>query len=111
MQEFRGTTAGFTADSGPGGGGQFQLVTRSGTNQWHGNANLYHRDNSTTANDWFNAEVGNRTPKLVQNQFGGALGGPIKHDKLFFFFNYLELSNLAGFDRASYCTATILYSR
>lgn len=90
VQEFRGTTAGFTADSGPGGGGQFQLVTRSGTNQWHGNANLYHRDNSTTANDWFNAEVGNRTPKLVQNQFGGSLGGPIKHDKAFFFFNYLN---------------------
>ena len=90
VQEFRGTTAGFTADSGPGGGGQFQLITRSGTNQWHGNANLYHRDNSTTANDWFNAEVGNRTPKLVQNQFGGSLGGPIKHDKAFFFFNYLN---------------------
>ncbi len=90
VQEFRGTTAGFTADSGPGGGGQFQLVTRSGTNNWHGNVNLYHRDNSTTANDWFNAEVGNRTPKLVRNQFGGSLGGPIKHDKLFFFFNYLN---------------------
>ncbi len=51
VQEFRGTTAGFTADSGPGGGGQFQLITRSGTNTWHGQVNEYHRDNSTTAND------------------------------------------------------------
>ena len=90
VQEFRGTTAGFTADSGPGGGGQFQLVTRSGTNHWHGNVNLYHRDNSTTANTWFNDEAGIRAPKLVQNQFGGSLGGPIKHDKLFFFFDYLN---------------------
>jgi hypothetical protein len=90
VQEFRGTVAGFTADSGPGGGGQFQLITRSGTNQWHGNVNLYHRDNSTTANDWFNSEIGAPQPKLVQNQFGGAVGGPIKHDKLFFFFNYLN---------------------
>jgi hypothetical protein len=90
VQEFRGTTAGFTADSGPGGGGQFQLITRGGTNEWHGNVNLYHRDNSTTANDWFNAEIGAPQPKLVQNQFGGAIGGPIKHDKLFFFFDYLN---------------------
>ena len=90
IQEFRGTTAGFTADSGPGGGGQFQLVTRSGTNQWHGNVNLYHRDNSTAANNWFNDEAGVGEPKLVQNQFGGALGGPIKHNKLFFFFDDLN---------------------
>ena len=88
VQEFRGTTGGFTPNSGPGGGGQFELVTRSGTNNWHGQANIYHRDNSTTANDWFNDLVGIRAPKLVQNQFGGSVGGPIKHDKMFFFFNY-----------------------
>jgi hypothetical protein len=88
VQEFRGTIGGFTPTSGPGGGGQFQLVTRSGSNEWHGQANLYHRDNSTTANDWFNNSVGLRAPKLVQNQFGGSFGGPIKHDKAFFFFDY-----------------------
>jgi hypothetical protein len=90
VQEFRGTTAGSTADSGPAGGGQFQLVTRSGTNQWHGNVNEYHRDNSTQANNWFNDNIGIRAAKLVQNQFGGSLGGPIKHDKAFFFFDYLN---------------------
>lgn len=90
VQEFRGTTAGFTADSGPGGGGQFQLVTRSGTNHWHGTINEYHRDNSTVANDWFNDEAGVPAPKLVRNQFGGSVGGPIKHDKLFFFFDDLN---------------------
>ena len=76
VQEFRGTTGGFTPNSGPGGGGQFQLVTRSGTNNWHGQANIYHRDNSTTANDWFNDLVGIGAPKLVQNQFGGSRGRP-----------------------------------
>ncbi len=90
VQEFRATTAGFTADSGPGGGGQFQLVTRSGTNQFHGEVNEYHRDNSTTANTWFNDEVGIRAPKLVRNQFGGRIGGPIKRGKLFFFFDDLN---------------------
>ena len=88
VQEFRGTTAGFTASSGPGGGGQFQLVTKSGTNHFHGDLNEYHRDNSTTANDWFNDLVGIRAPKLVRNQFGGAIGGPIKHDRAYFFFDY-----------------------
>jgi len=90
VQEFRGTVAGFTAVTGAGGGGQFQLVTKSGTNQWHGQANIYHRDNSTTANDWFNNLAKVRAPKLVQNQFGGSIGGPIKHDKAFFFFDYLN---------------------
>jgi hypothetical protein len=90
IQEFRGTTGGFTADNGPGGGGQFQLVTRSGSNDWHGNINEYHRDNSTTANNWFDANAGVPQPELVQNQFGGNVGGPILHDKLFFFFNFLD---------------------
>lgn len=90
VQEFRGTVAGFLTDSGQGGGGQFQMVTKSGTNHFHGNLYEYHRDNSTTANDWFNDNTLplTRQPKLVRNQFGGSLGGPIKHDKLFFFFNY-----------------------
>jgi Carboxypeptidase regulatory-like domain len=90
VQEFRGTTAGFTPNSGQGGGGQFQLVTKSGTNHFHGNINEYHRDNSTTANTWFNDNLSPvvRAPKLVRNQFGGNIGGPILHDKVFFFFNY-----------------------
>lgn len=90
IQEFRGTTGGFTADNGPGGGGQFQLVTRGGSNGWHGNINEYHRDNSTTANNWFDANAGVPQPQLVRNQFGGSVGGPIRHDKLFFFFNFLD---------------------
>ena len=90
IQEFRGTTAGFTTNSGLGGGGQFQLVTKSGSNSWHGNLNFYHQDSATRANNWFNnnAVPAVPKPKLVQNQFGGNVGGPIIHDRAFFFFNY-----------------------
>lgn len=88
LQEFKGTVGGFNPDSGPGGGGQFQLVTKSGTNSWHGDLNEYHRDRSTVANDWFNNNVGTPRVQLIRNQFGGALGGPIKRDKAFFFFDY-----------------------
>jgi hypothetical protein len=88
VQEFRGTVAGNLANSGPGGGGQFQLVTKSGSNAFHGLLNEYHRDTSTVANDWFNNNAGvGRTP-LIRNQFGGNIGGPVLKNKLFFFFDY-----------------------
>ena len=88
VQEFRGTVAGNLSNSGPGGGGQFQLVTKSGTNAFHGAAVEYHRDTSTVANDWFNNNSGvGRTP-LIRNQFGGNVGGPVLKNKLFFFFDY-----------------------
>ncbi len=91
IEEFRGTVAGELASSGPGGGGQFQLVTKSGTNSWHGNVNLYHRDTSTVANSWFNDEFGVPLAHYVRNQFGGNVGGPILKDKAFFFFNFFDL--------------------
>lgn len=115
IQEFRGTTGGFGADNGPGGGGQFQLVTRGGSNDWHGNINEYHRDNSTTANDWFDANAAVPQPQLVQNQFGGAVGGPILRDKLFFFFNFLgsRIAQQSAVERTvplpSFAAGTISY--
>lgn len=89
-QEFRGTVAGLTANLGTGGGGQFQLVTKSGSNRFHGNLNEYHRDTSTVSNLWFNknATIPNPRTPLIRNQFGGAIGGPVLHDKLFFFADY-----------------------
>jgi hypothetical protein len=88
VQEFRGTVAGFSAGSGAGGGGQFQLVTKSGTNHFHGNINEYHRDTDLTANDYFSNLSGVPRSPLIRNQFGGNIGGPILKDKLFFFFNF-----------------------
>ena len=88
VQEFRGVSAGPLSSAGAGGGGQFELVTRSGTNSFHGSLVEYHRDTDLEANDWFNNNAGVGRPPLVRNQFGGSIGGPILKDKLFFFFDY-----------------------
>ena len=88
VQEFRGTTGGMMSSSGNGGGGQFELVTRSGTNKFHGAVVEYHRDTDLEANDWFNNDNGVPRPPLIRNQFGANLGGPIWRNKLFFFFDY-----------------------
>ena len=88
VEQFTGSIAGLGSGIGTGSGGQFQLVTKSGTNRFHGNANEYHRDTDLAANPWFNNMVGNKRTPLIRNQFGAALGGPIKRDKLFFFFNW-----------------------
>jgi len=88
VQEFRGTTAGQLASNGGGGGGQFDLVTKSGTNQFHGNINEYHRDTDLEANEWFNNFTGVPRSPLIRNQFGGNIGGPIWRNKIFFFFDY-----------------------
>jgi hypothetical protein len=116
VQEFRGVTAGALSSAGQGSGGQFELVTRSGTNQFHGAAVEYHRDTDLEANDWFNNNNGTARPPLIRNQFGGNFGGPIKRDKLFFFFDYNgrrdTLSNLE--DRTvpldSYRGGTVSYN-
>ncbi len=90
VDQFTGTVAGLVSSEGTGSGAQFQLVTRSGTNRFHGNINEYHRDTSTAANTWFNNLTGlGRTP-LIRNQFGGSIGGPIRRDKLFFFFDLAD---------------------
>jgi len=97
VQEFRGMVGGQLADALPGGGGQYQLVTKSGTNNFHGDLNEYYRSDDTEADAWFNNDVTPKVPRthLVQNQFGGAIGGPIiiphvyhGKDKAFFFFDY-----------------------
>jgi hypothetical protein len=86
IEQFGGTVAGLVPAVGTGSGGQFQLVTKSGTNKFHGNINEYHRDTTTVANSWFNNLDGVPRTPLIRNQFGGNLGGPILKDKLFFFF-------------------------
>ncbi len=88
VQEFRGTTAGMLSSSGNGGGGQFEMVTKSGTNKFHGNVNEYHRDTDLEANEWFNNFDGVGRSPLIRNQFGGNIGGPMWKDKAFFFFDY-----------------------
>jgi len=88
VQEFRGVSAGYVSENAGGGGGQFELVTKSGTNTFHGSLVEFHRDTAMEANDWFNNNFGVPRPPLIRNQFGGNIGGPILKDKLFFFFDY-----------------------
>jgi hypothetical protein len=88
VQEFRATTANSEAYDGRSGGAEIQLVTKSGTNDFHGAAYEYNRTAATAANDFFNNSAGVARPALTRNQFGADVGGPIKKDRLFFFFNY-----------------------
>jgi len=108
VQEFRVTTSVPTANQGRSSGAQVSLITKSGTNELHGDLYEFHRNTVTTANDYFNNAEGRYTandpdvlsgiaragdekvprPKLIRNIFGGSLGGPIMKDRLFFFYNY-----------------------
>jgi hypothetical protein len=98
LQEVRAVTAGETSDYGRSSGGGIDMVTKSGTNDWHGNAREYHRNTLFAANTWFNNKDGVARAPLIRNQFGGSLGGPIKKDKLFFFFDYEGLRRAASED-------------
>jgi hypothetical protein len=71
-----------------GGATQTAFSTPSGTNQYHGEAIWYNRNNAFSANNWFNNQSDIAKPFLNQNQFGGSLGGPIRRDRAFFYFNY-----------------------
>jgi hypothetical protein len=71
-----------------GGGAQMVLVTRSGSNDWHGAAYWYNRNSALSANDWFNNRAGVGVPFLNLNQPGASIGGRIIRDKLFFYTNY-----------------------
>ena len=88
MQEFRIQTSTYAPEFGRTPGGQISIVTRSGTNQFHGTVFDYLRNSVLDANDWFADQQGLPKPEERQNDFGGVLGGPIIKDRTFFFFSY-----------------------
>jgi Carboxypeptidase regulatory-like domain len=108
LQEFRVITTNPNAEQGRSSGAQVSLITKSGSNDWHGSLYEYHRNTVTTANDFFNNAAGSYgpddlavinglaragdprapRPQLLRNVFGGSIGGPIKKDRAFFFFTY-----------------------
>jgi Carboxypeptidase regulatory-like domain/TonB dependent receptor/TonB-dependent Receptor Plug Domain len=88
LEEFRVLTSTFAPEFGRMPGGQVQIVTRSGTNQWRGTLFNYLRNDVFDANDFFGNANGLQRPALRQNDFGGVLGGPVVRDKAFFFFSY-----------------------
>ena len=85
VQEFRVTTTNANATSGVVGGPQVELVTKSGTDNFHGNVRWYYRTSGTSANDFFNNQLGIPRGKDQRNIAGGSLGGPIWKDRVFFF--------------------------
>src|SRR5258708_4888766 len=98
LEEFRVQSSTYSAEFGRSPGGQFGFVTRSGTNQWHGTAFDYLRNDIFDANDWFNDYFRQPKAPLRQNDFGGTLGGPVSipglyngKGKTFFFFSYEAL--------------------
>ncbi len=88
IQEFQVTSTGFEAEFGQAGGGLVNTVTKSGGNQVHGDGYYYILDSALNANDSINNSNGIAKPANRRQQFGGSVGGPIKHDRLFYFGNY-----------------------
>ncbi|MDQ6788090.1 MAG: carboxypeptidase-like regulatory domain-containing protein [Acidobacteriota bacterium] len=88
VEEFRITTTNANADQGRSSGAQINLVTKGGTNHFHGSAFYFYRPTHFSANNFFNNLAGVARPSLARKVFGGAIGGPIKKDKLFFFYSY-----------------------
>lgn len=106
IQEMRTITANADAEYGNVNGGEFVMVTKGGTNQFHGSAYWYYENQHLTANTWSNKF--NNLPLGVfhQDQFGATIGGPVMKNKLFFFGDYLGTRNIAaGTGTASVATA------
>ena len=94
LQELRMSTSNYTADMGRSSAAQVSLITKSGTNRYSGSGYASHRDTKWSTNEYFleltqrAAGQPSKPPKLDKTNGGGALGGPFKHDRLFFFGNY-----------------------
>jgi hypothetical protein len=86
VQEFRVQTGSYSAEMGGAGGGQVNIVTRTGTNQFHGTVYEFLRNDALDART-FN-QMDSSSNHLVRNNFGGSFGGPIVHNRSFFFANY-----------------------
>src|SRR5271154_2819699 len=89
ISEIKIVTNAYGPEYGQSGGGQVNIITKSGTNALHGSVYYFGRNDALDANNWFNTNTVPAIPKgeLRRNDFGFTLGGPIKKDKLFFFFS------------------------
>src|SRR6266852_4362879 len=101
VQEFAVQTSGATAEFGRGTGGQVNIVTKSGTNQFHGSAFEYLRNDVLDAADFFTNKQGGKKNPLHRNQYGATLGGPILKDRLFFFLSYEGFRQVAPTDSST----------
>lgn len=105
IQEMRTITANADAEYGNVNGGEFVMVTKGGTNQYHGSAYWYYENQYLTANTWSNKFNGLPRGVFHQSQFGATMGGPAIKNKLFFFGDFLGTQNIsAGIGAASVAT-------
>src|ERR1700730_12885187 len=94
IQAYRVETNKYDASYGKMSSGVITVLTKSGTNNYHGSLFEYWRDSALNANNWDSTLA---TPPLRRNQFGATFGGPIKKDKTFFFMSYQGLRQLSSF--------------
>ena len=94
INEFRIITSNFDAEYGEFSGGQISVITKSGSNRFHGSAFDFLRNTALDARNYFSPTRG----AFRQNQFGGTVGGPIRHDKVFFFTDYQGTRQTEGID-------------
>ena len=88
IEEFRVTTANANSTQGRSSGAQVSIVSKSGTNEWHGSAFEFYRSKGLSANDFFNNRSNVEKPQLIRHAFNGSLSGPVLKDKLFFFYSF-----------------------
>src|ERR1051325_513889 len=93
IREFSVLTNNYSAEYGRGAGGIVNAITKSGTNGFHGSGYYFHRNSALDARNFFD---GPTIPAFRRHQYGGALGGPIKKDKTFFFANFERLTEIKG---------------
>jgi len=121
VQEFRVTTTNYGADQGVSSSAQVALVTKSGTNSFHGSVYEYNRNSAVSANDYFvkAAQIDSGEPnkplQLNRNIFGASLGGPVRKDRFYFFLNFEGYRNAQAYSAertiptASYRNGVIEY--
>ncbi|MBM3766908.1 MAG: TonB-dependent receptor [Acidobacteria bacterium] len=93
IREFRVEVNNYSAEFGRNSGGQINAITKSGTNELHGSLYHFHRNDNFDARNFFDPA---KRPEFKRNQFGASLGGPIRHDKSFFFVTYEGLRDRLG---------------
>src|SRR5579862_3637411 len=107
IQEVKVETNTYSAEVGRAGGAVINLLTKSGTNDWHGGAYEFLRNDKLNANDFFSNLAGTPRPEYRQNQFGGSFGGAIKKDKTFFFVDTEALRIIQGVPTGLLSTPTL----
>ena len=102
VREFQVLTTNYSSEFGGTSGGVVNMITKSGTNQLHGTVYEFLRNSALDAAAWEDNAFGNPKPAFKRNQFGFSLGGPIRKDQTFFFFNYEGLRQPKGFTNVAF---------